>query len=282
MVKFGGIESGGTKTVVAVGDASGVDVEERFPTGDDPAAAMQRVADFLHAHGPLDAVGFGSFGPCDPNPRSRTYGHVTSTPKPGWANTDVVGMLRSRGIAAPLTFDTDVNAAALGEWRYGAGTGSEALLYLTIGTGIGGGAIFGGRVLHGAVHPEMGHQRIPGAPAEGVCPYHGNCWEGVGAGPGIAAREGRPAQDIPPDDDAWRRLAELVAMGLSNLVMALSPDLIVLGGGVGIQPHLHDLVRPRLAEIIAGYVPVPALVPPGLGNQAGIRGAFVLAEQALD
>lgn len=282
MARLGGIESGGTKTVVAVGDGDGgVLAEERFPTGDSPAAAMRRVADFLIAHGPVDAVGFGSFGPCDPNPRSTTYGSVTTTPKPGWAGADVVSLLRGCGVDAPLAFDTDVNAAALGEWRHGAGVGAQSLLYVTIGTGIGGGAIVDGRVLHGAVHPEMGHQRIPGAPGNGVCPYHGSCWEGVSAGPAMAALWGAPAQEIPPQHEAWTAQADLVAMGLTNLVMTLSPDVIVLGGGVGEQPHLHALVAPRLVDLINGYVPVPTLVPPSLGNQAGVRGAFVLAETAL-
>ncbi len=281
MARVGGIESGGTKTVVAVGTEEGVLAEERFPTGQDPVATMRRTAEFLLANGPVDAVGFGSFGPCDPNPGSATYGHVTTTPKPGWSNVDVVGLLRQHGISAPLAFDTDVNAAALAEWHHGAGTGSDSMLYLTIGTGIGGGAIIDGRVLHGARHPEMGHLRIPGAPAQGICPYHGNCWEGVCAGPAIAAQQGVPAHDLSPDHPVWRHQAYLVATGLADLVLTLSSDVVVLGGGVGSQPHLHDLVRPRLAEIIGGYVPVPRLVPPGLGDQAGVRGAFVLAESAL-
>ncbi len=281
MSLLGGIESGGTKTVVAVGDTTGVHAEERFPTGDDPRAAMRRIADFFAEHGPIDSVGFGSFGPCDPNPASATYGYVTTTPKPGWANTDVVGLLREFGVGVPIAFDTDVNAAALVEYHSGGGVGAASLLYLTIGTGIGGGLIVDGRIVHGASHPEVGHQRIPGAPADGVCPYHGNCWEGVCAGPALAARWGSPAQNLPADHEAWRVEAALVAVGLANLTLAFSLDRIVLGGGVGQVPHLHELVKPLVAETLAGYVPAPTIVPPALGNQSGVRGALALAELAL-
>jgi fructokinase len=281
VLRYGGIESGGTKTVVAIGGPDGIEAAERFPTGDEPRAAIRRAAEFLHANGPVAALGFGSFGPCDPNPRSATYGHVTTTPKPGWASADVVGLLREFGVGVPVRFDTDVNAAALAEWRDGAGKGSQSLLYLTVGTGIGGGAVIEGRLLHGSVHPEMGHQRIADAPDDGICPYHGNCWEGVASGPAIAAREGTAAQELPSEHPAWEREAGLLATGLANLTLTLSPEVIVLGGGVGKQPHVHALLRPRLASAIAGYVPVPQVVPPGLGDQAGVRGALLLAAEAV-
>lgn len=279
MVRFGGIETGGTKTVVAVGDPDQLVALEQFATGDDPGATLQQAAAFLLGHGPLAAVGVASFGPCDPDPASATYGQVTTTPKPGWAGTDVLGGLRSAGIAAPLAFDTDVNAAALAEWR-ADGASARCLLYVTVGTGIGGGAVLDGRRLHGAVHPEMGHQRIPGAPDEGVCPYHGTCWEGVAAGPAIAAREGRPASDLPGGHPAWEAEAALLATGLANLALVLSCDRIVLGGGIGGRRHLHALVRPLLADAIAGYIPLPALVPPSLGPESGVRGALALAAGA--
>ena len=276
VVRFGGIETGGTKTVVAVGDPDRVIAAERFPTGDDPAATLRQAAAFLMGHGPLDAVGVASFGPCDPDPASATYGRVTTTPKPGWAGADVLGGLRSAGIDAPLTFDTDVNAAGLAEWRADGGS-ARCLLYVTVGTGIGGGAIVAGRPWHGAVHPEMGHQRVPGAPDGGVCPFHGGCWEGVAAGPAIAAREGRPAHDLPSGHPAWELEAALLATGLANLALVLSCDRIVLGGGIGGLPHLQTLVRPLFAEAIAGYIPLPALVPPSLGPESGVRGALALA-----
>lgn len=280
MVRYGGIESGGTKTVVAVGGPEGVEAEERFPTGDDPRTALGRAAAFLRDHGPVAAVGFGSFGPCDPNPRSATYGHVTTTPKPGWAHTDVVGILRAFGISVPMRFDTDVHAAALAEWRLGVGVGRASLVYVTVGTGIGGGAIIDGHPLHGAMHPEMGHQRISDAPATGICPYHGNCWEGVASGPAIAAREGAAAHTLSPEHPAWEHEADLLANGLANLTLILSPELIVLGGGVGAQAHVHELLRPRLSAAIADYVAVPDVVPPALGGQAGVRGALLLATEA--
>jgi fructokinase len=280
VVRFGGIETGGTKTVVAVGDPDRVAVAERFATGDDPDETLWRAADFLLAHGPLDAVGVASFGPCDPDPASPDYGRVTTTPKPGWAGTDVLGGLRSAGIAWPLAFDTDVNAAARAEWQ-AAGRRARSLLYVTVGTGIGGGAMVAGRPLHGAIHPEMGHQRIWGAPESGVCPYHGACWEGVAAGPAIAARHGVSARDLPSEHPGWQLEAALLATGLANLALVLSSDRIVLGGGIGARPDLHALVRPRLAEAIADYVPLPQLVPPALGAWSGVRGALALAATAI-
>ncbi len=212
MAVLGGIESGGTKTVVAVGDSDGVHVEERFPTGDNPEVTMRRCADFLGQHGPVDAVGFGSFGPCDPNPRSKTYGYVTSTPKPGWANTDVVGLLRNNGVSAPVVFDTDVNAAALAEYRHGAGAGSESMLYLTIGTGIGGGLIVNGDVLHGVAHPEVGHQLIASAPDRGCVPVprqllggrERRSGNGRSLGNARAESAGRPSRPGRPRRSWWR------------------------------------------------------------------------------
>lgn len=276
---YGGIETGGTKTVVAVGWPDRITALEEFPTGDDPGVTLRRAAAFLLSHGPLNAVGVASFGPCDPDPSSAHYGRVTTTPKPGWGGADVLGGLREAGIAGPLAFDTDVNAAALAEWRADGGH-TSCLLYVTVGTGIGGGAIVAGRPLHGALHPEMGHQRIPGAPGPGVCPYHGSCWEGVAAGPAIRAREGVPARDVPIGRAAWRLEAQLLAVGLANIAMVLSCERIVLGGGIGAQPHIHELVRPLLAESIAGYIPVPELVPPALGRQSGVRGALAMAADA--
>ena len=218
MVRFGGIETGGTKTVVAIGDPERVAASEQFPTGDDPGGTLRRAAAFLLSNGPVDAVGIASFGPCDPDPGSASYGRVTTTPKPGWAGADVLGGLRRAGLAVPMAFDTDVNAAALAEWR-ADGRRARSLLYVTVGTGIGGGVVVAGRPLHGAVHPEMGHQRISGAPDTGVCPYHGTCWEGVAAGPAIAARHGVPAEDLTAGHPGWLLEAGLLATGLANLAM---------------------------------------------------------------
>ena len=228
----------------------------------------------------------------DLQPTSSRYGSITSTPKPGWAETDLIGPFR-REFGVPVAFDTDVNAAALGEWRYGAAQGLDAVVYLTVGTGIGGGGLVGGRLLHGLVHPEMGHLRVPhdlGAdPFAGACPYHGDCLEGLASGPAMAARWGQPAHTLPADHPGWALEAHYLAMALHNVVCALSPQRIVIGGGVMEQPHLLPRVRQELGRLLNGYIQAPGVlddiehyvVAPALGRRSGVIGALALAEQAL-
>lgn len=187
---FGGIETGGTKTVCAVGADGAVEHRAQFPTGEDADALADRCAEFFAAH-PVRSIGVGTFGPCDPDPGSATYGHILNTPKPGWSGVDLLGKLAAR-VDAPMVLTTDVTAAAIGEQRYGAGRGNQNLVYLTIGTGVGGGAIVDGRVLHGRTHPEMGHILMPDIATGGVCPYHGDCFEGLASGPAMAARRADP------------------------------------------------------------------------------------------
>lgn len=296
---LGGIEFGGTKTVCVVGVPGEVLAEQRFATGAVPEETLDACGEFFAAHRPVAGLGVGAFGPCDPDPGSATYGHVTTTPKPGWGGVDVLGGLRARlGPAPELVFDTDVNVAALGELAHGAGRGLASLVYLTIGTGVGGGAIMDGRLVHGLMHPEMGHIRIPRPEAErgrfaGVCPYHGDCFEGVGSGPALTARWGAPAQGIGPDDERydllWDLEAQYLATVLHAIVCMLSPQRIVLGGGVGEQAQLHTRVRPLLRESLAGYIADPAIlegmdgyvVAPALGPRAGGIGAIELAARAL-
>jgi fructokinase len=299
-----GIESGGTKTICAVGPEPDRIVDRlRVPTGTDPQATLAAIADFIAGHAtaadPLTAVGIGSFGPCDPDPASATFGYVTATPKPGWRGVDVVGILRQllaeRGLPdVPIRFDTDVNVAALAESRYGAGRGAASLVYLTVGTGIGGGAMVEGSLVHGLMHPEMGHVRIPRPSAEvaafgGVCPYHGDCWEGVAAGPAIAARWGARAETLPEDHPAWTLEAEYLAVGLHAIVCMLSPHRIVLGGGVGALPHLVSRVGPLLQQSLAGYIAAPQIVddvesyvvPTSMAGDAGVVGALALAADGV-
>jgi fructokinase len=296
---LGGIEFGGTKTVCVVGEEPGVILaESRFPTGDQPAVNLAACIDFFKSQGEVVAIGAGGFGPLDPNPKSPTFGYVTTTPKPGWANVPVVPTLKAGLGDIPIGFDTDVNVAALGELVHGAGRGLDSLVYLTIGTGVGGGAVVGGQLVHGLVHPEMGHFHLPRPASElaafpGVCPYHGDCLEGVAAGPALAARWGSPAQDIGPDDERyepmWELEAQYIADALQALVCILSPQKIVIGGGVGQQEQLLERLRPRLVTGLAGYVDNPAIlenidtyvVGPGLGNQAGGVGALELAKRCL-
>jgi fructokinase len=267
--------------------------EIRFPT-DAPEETMLRALAYFreqHSRHPLTAIGVASFGPVDPDRRSPTFGYVTNTPKPGWAHTDVAGMLRD-ALGVPVGFDTDVNGAALGEHRWGAAQGLDTFIYLTVGTGIGGGGMANGLLLHGLMHPEMGHLRVPhdwqADPYAGFCIYHGDCFEGLACGPAIEARWGKSARNLPPGHPAWALEANYLALGLVNMITILSPQRIILGGGVMDQPHLLPLVRRKVADVLAGYVQKPELlerieeyiVRPGLGNRAGVLGAIALAQEA--
>lgn len=281
MTAVGGIEAGGTKWVCAVG--TGPDelaATETFPTTT-PVETIGRAVAFLRREGPVRAVGIGSFGPVDLRPGSPTWGSITRTPKPGWASTDVAGTI-GRELGVPVAFDTDVDVAALGEHRWGAARGLDTFCYVTVGTGIGGGAIVGGRIVHGLLHPEFGHMRIPhdlGAdPFPGSCPYHGDCWEGLAAGPALETRWGKPAQELA-DEAVWKLEACYIALGLVNVVSVLSPERIVLGGGVLRAPGLLELVRAELDGLLAGYV-TAEVVPPALGSLSGVLGAIALAVNA--
>jgi fructokinase len=289
---FGCIEAGGTKFVCAVGSGPDDLVSESFPTVA-PEQTVGAVVRFLQqTAGPqLRAAGIASFGPVDLNPASSTFGFITATPKLAWQNFDLAGAVK-RAVGVPVGFDTDVNAAALGEARWGAGQNLSDFLYLTIGTGIGGGAVVNGRLIHGLVHPEMGHIRVPHErqtdPYTGRCPFHGDCLEGLAAGPAVEERWGKPAHLLPPDHPAWELEAHYLALGLATWVCTLSPQRIILGGGIMQQAHLFPLVRQKLSQLLNGYIRSRSLledldayvVPPGLGNRAGVLGAMVLAEQA--
>jgi len=280
MARLGGIEAGGTKFVCAVGtDPDDLDSAE-FPTTT-PEETMERVVAFFEGRQPLDAIGIGSFGPIDPNPGSATFGYITSTPKLDWRDFDFAGAIR-RALDVPVAFDTDVNAAALAEYRWGAARGLDAFLYVTVGTGIGGGAMLNGRLLHGKTHPEMGHIRIPHDPAldpfPGNCPYHGDCLEGLVAGPAIEARWGQPAYRLPAGHPAWALISHYLSLGLVNWILTLSPQKIILGGGIMQRPELFPAMRLGVAELLNGYASAPDIVAPELGVRAGVLGAIALAE----
>ena len=289
---FGGIEAGGTKFVCGIGTGVEDLKTVRIPTTSPGATAEAAVAFFREQSGCcLRAIGIGSFGPVDLHPGSPTFGHITSTPKLAWQNYDLAGAIRG-ALHVPVGFDTDVDAAALGEARWGAAQGLSDFLYLTVGTGIGGGAIVHGRVLHGLLHPEMGHIRVPHDaardPYPGCCPYHGDCLEGLASGPAMEARWGAPARDLPADHPGWALEAHYLALALATWVCTLSPKRILLGGGVMQQSHLFDLIRRELARLLSGYIRASELtdgldrfvIPPRLGSRAGVLGALVLAEQA--
>lgn len=286
---YGGIEAGGTKFVCGVGTADGeLLATTQFPTTTPQETLGRAMAFFRQQPEPVAALGVGAFGPVDPNPTSSTFGQITTTPKPGWQHTDVVGVLRA-ALGVPVGFDTDVNVAALGEHTWGAARDVETFIYVTVGTGIGGGAMVGGRLLHGLVHPEMGHIRVPHDrerdPFTGACPYHGDCLEGLAAGPALQARWGARAETLPPEHPAWALEAHYLGLGLATLVCVLSPQRIILGGGVMQQPHLLPLIRAEVQQLLNGYVQVRELqagiqgyiAPPALGNRAGVLGALALA-----
>jgi fructokinase len=274
---LGGIEAGGTKWLCAVGTGpDDLRAEAAIPTTT-PAETLAAAEAFFEREGPVEALGIGSFGPVD-----LRRGAITTTPKPGWAHTEVAGELRRR-LGVPVALDTDVNAAVLGEHRWGAAQGLDTCCYVTVGTGIGGGAIVGGRLHHGLAHPEVGHVRIPhdlGAdPFAGSCPYHGDCWEGLAAAPALEARHGRPARELE-DEAAWALEARYLALGLVAVIGVLSPERILLGGGVLQRPGLLEQVDTEVEALLRGYVPAPELVRPGLGRRAGVLGALALAESA--
>lgn len=292
MPLFGGIEAGGTKFVCAIG--SGPDdlrEEIRFPTAT-PDESIPKAIDFFRAHGALGAIGVASFGPIDPNPASSSFGYVTTTPKPHWANTNFVGPLAD-ALGIPIGFDTDVNGAALAENRWGAAQDLDTFIYITVGTGIGGGAMVNGQLLHGLMHAEMGHMLLPRDkerdPYEGWCPYHGDCLEGLANGPALEGRWQVDPSTLPPEHPAWELEAHYLALGVVNMVTILSPQRVIIGGGVMDQAHLFPLVRSEVASLLNGYIQKDELshgldnyiVPPKLGAQAGVLGAIALAERAF-
>ncbi|MGD9029528.1 MAG: ROK family protein [Anaerolineae bacterium] len=293
MTLLGGIEAGGTKFVCAVAEGpTKVCAQTEFPTTKPQETIARAMAFFEEQPEPVSALGIGSFGPVDPDPGSPTFGTITTTPKPGWQNVDLRGRIQS-ALRVPVGFDTDVNAAALGEHRWGAAQGVGTFVYITVGTGIGGGAMVAGNLLHGLVHPEMGHIRIPHDrdrdPFDGVCPYHGDCLEGLATGPAIEARWGKRGEDLPQDHPAWPLEAHYLALGLMAIICTLSPQRVILGGGVMERLFLFPMIRSRVQDLLNGYIQSPAItdeidsyiVPPGLGRQAGVLGAVALAARAL-
>lgn len=288
-VTYGGVEGGGTKFVCVVGTSpDDIRAETRIPTASADETLTTVVGFF--ADRDVDAVGVAHFGPLDLDPASPTYGHVISSPKPGWSGADVVGTL-GEALGVPVGLDTDVNGAALGEARWGVGQGLDPLLYVTVGTGIGGGAVINGATMHGLMHPEMGHIRIPRHADDdfaGNCGWHGDCLEGLAAGPAIAERWGRPAEDLGGDTEAAVTIeAYYLGAAMATYTLVLSPQRIVLGGGVMGLPGLLEATTAAMVEQLGGYLgsaPVDAddyLVAPGLGSRSGVLGALVLAEGVL-
>ncbi|MCK4817228.1 ROK family protein, partial [bacterium] len=260
MSLFGGIEAGGTKFVCAVGsNPDDLRDEIRFDTTS-PDKTIYRAIEYFREQSlgeRLLAIGIGSFGPVDLNRGSSTYGYITSTPKPHWANTDFYGKIRD-GLNITVGIDTDVNAAALGEYKWGAARGLANFIYLTIGTGIGGGGMINGRLLHGLLHPEMGHVFIPHDiktdPYEGKCPFHKDCFEGLASGPALKDRWGEPAENLSEDHKAWDLEAKYISLALINYICTLSPQRIIIGGGVMEQKRLLSLIHEKVRGMLNNYI----------------------------
>ncbi|HUI88990.1 MAG TPA: ROK family protein [Anaerolineales bacterium] len=289
---YGGIEAGGTKFVCVVGSGPGNIVDQIRIETTIPDETFPRVIQFFKPYATsqeIQAIGIGCFGPLDLNPDSPTYGFIASTPKLRWRGADVLGTIQ-RTLNVRATIDTDVNAAALGEFRWGASRGCDPSLYLTIGTGIGGGCIKEGRPLRGLDHPEMGHIRIPHDqerdPFSGACPFHGDCFEGLASGPAIEKRSGKRGESLREDDPYWDIEAEYIASALCNYILILSPRRIILGGGIMERTFLFPRVREKVLKSLNGYVENETLlrnmdryiVPPALGNRSGSLGAIALAQ----
>ena len=291
MSLFGGIEGGGTKFVCAVGSGPNEIIEEaRFPTttpDETTGKAIHFFKKYLDGPQKITALGVATFGPIDPVKSSPTYGHILPTPKAGWSNYDIVSALKKE-LELPIHFDTDVNGAALAEAKWGAGKGCDTVLYITIGTGIGGGLYINGSLSHGLLHPEMGHIRIPHDlskdPFKGSCPFHTDCFEGLAAGPSIEKRWGQKAETLPKDHPAWDIETDHIANALANYILTISPQKIIVGGGVAQQEHILPMVHSKVLKVLNGYVQSEQItknissyiVLPELGNMAGVLGALAL------
>lgn len=288
-MRIGAMEAGGTKFVCGIGNEDGI-VEDRisFPTGQ-PEGTLSRAISYFQDHA-VEAIGIGSFGPIDLKLDSPTYGYVTSTPKHGWSQINVLGNMKSH-MDIPYGWDTDVNAAALGEVTWGAAKGLNSCAYYTVGTGLGIGLYSEGRLVHGLVHPEGGHVPVKRHPEDGfggTCPYHGDCLEGLAAGPALEARWGLKGHLLPADHPAWKIEAYYIAQSITGLILTNSPEKIILGGGVMQQAQLYPLIREEVKRNLNGYVLADEIVhdienyivAPILGTQSGLCGALALGIRA--
>lgn len=291
-MKIGALEAGGTKMVLAVYDENGLELERKSIPTESPDTTMPAMIDFFASHR-IDALGVGSFGPLDLNPLSPTYGYITSTPKLKWHNYPLLsGLLNGRDI--PAAIDTDVNAAVIAEMAQGVAKGCDSAVYITVGTGVGGGVAVHGKTVHGLLHPEVGHMLLRPHPDDpnprGVCPYHESCLEGLAAGPAIGARVQGDARELPDDHPTFAIEAYYLAQMCVNLIVTLSPEKIILGGGVMQRESLFTQVRSETLRLLNGYVQVDRvlnhmedyIVAPDLYPVSGLVGSYLLGKRALD
>lgn len=301
---IGGIEAGGTKMVCALGEVDTMALDGGDAVGAKPIRILERIQiptempertipcmiDFFAGKG-IEALGIGCFGPVDLNLTSQTYGYITKTPKAGWMDCNIVGAFQ-KALGVPVGFDTDVNAAALGEVTFGAARNCETAIYITVGTGVGVGVYCNGSLLHGLVHPEAGHillQRHPKDTYKGRCPFHVNCLEGLASGPAVEERWGKPGIELADREEVWEMEAYYIAQAVANYILAYSPQKIILGGGIMHQKQLFPLVQRNVQEMLGGYVNHPLIkeniseyiTAPALGENPGIMGAFELARRAF-
>lgn len=290
MTYFGALEAGGTKMVLSLLDNEGTILERLSIPTRTPEETMPQMIAFFQQH-PVNALGIGCFGPLDLNPASPSYGSITTTPKLAWRHYPILKTFQ-QALGIPAAIDTDVNGAAIAEAAMGAAKGLQSCLYVTVGTGIGGGLVIHGKPVHGLSHPELGHMLIAPEPDDptpnGFCPYHKHCLEGLAAGPAIEQRWGTPGALLPADHPAWQLESSYLAQLCVNAIMAFSPEKIILGGGVMQQDYLIHEVRQKTLALLGGYLDCPAtqnglkdtIVPPGLGINSGVMGAYLLARQA--
>ncbi len=288
-MRLGALEAGGTKMVCAIGDETGRILEQVSIPTETPEITMPKMIEYFRER-QVEALGIGCFGPIDPDETSETYGYITSTPKLAWANYNIVGAFRE-ALGCPVGFDTDVNGSVLGEVTFGQAKEKRNVLYLTIGTGIGAGIYVEGKLLHGMLHPEAGHivlaKRADDTYA-GKCPYHGTCFEGLAAGPAIEERWGCKAVELKDRSEVWDLEAYYIAQALANYILILSPEMIILGGGVMHQEQLFPLIRNYVKEILNGYIKTKELtemehyiVPASLEDNQGIMGCLELGRRAI-
>ena len=292
MRRIGALEAGGTKMVLGIFDEQGNEITRHTMPTLTPGETVPAMRAFFDEY-KIDALGVASFGPLDLDPASDTYGYITSTPKLKWRDYPLLGALRGES-GIPCAIDTDVNAAVLAEADRGAAKGLTDAVYITVGTGIGGGVLSGGNLVHGLLHPEIGHILLRSHPDDpnprGVCPYHDGCCEGLASGPAIGARIGGDAKALPDDHPTFTIEADYLAQMCVNLILIVSPKRIILGGGVMQRQSLFPLIRSRTRELLNGYVQSPAvlthidqlIVPPALFPVSGLIGAYLLGKRALD
>lgn len=288
-MRLGALEAGGTKMVCAIGDESGKIYEQVSIPTETPEITMPRLISYFEER-KIEALGIGCFGPIDPDKKSETYGYITSTPKLAWANYNIVGTME-KSLKVPVGFDTDVNGSVLGEVTFGQAKGKKCVVYVTIGTGVGAGVYIEGKLLHGMLHPEAGHilltQREDDT-YEGICPYHKTCLEGLATGPAIQARWGRKAAELKDDARVWDLEAYYIAQALVDYILILSPQMIILGGGVMHQEQLFPQIRSYVEKMMNGYIKTKEMadldhyiVPASLHDDQGIMGALELGRRAL-